>query len=87
MRRLGALRKEHPALATGDFAIVYHDDHSIAYERRVGADRLLIAANMGDKPLTLDLTDHWQPLDTDLPPDRSVTVPPIGACICKEVSA
>ena len=85
--RLGALRREHPALATGDFTVVYHDEHSIAYERRANGDALLIAANVGTDPLTLDLPELWQPLDTDLPPSRCVTVPPMGACIFKEVRA
>lgn len=89
VRRLGRLRAEHPALAMGDFIVVHHDAHSIAYERRWEGDRLLIAANRGDKPLTLSISGCWLPVDADISakPSRILTVYPQQACIYKEVRA
>jgi glycosidase len=89
VRRLGRLRAEHPALAMGDFTVVHHDAHSIAYERRWEGDRLLIAANRGDKPLTLSISGCWLPVDADISakPSRILTVYPQQACIYKEVRA
>ena len=86
VHRLGQWRRVHPALATGEFRVVYHDAHAIAYERCLEDDRLLIVANMGDKPLVLTLPDRWQRLDEDSP-IRTLTVEPIQACIFKEVRA
>ena len=89
VRRLGHLRAEHPALATGDFTVVYHDAHSIAYERHWKDDRLLVVANMGDAPLTLSPAGRWFPVDVDTSakPHRTLTIPPHKACIYKEVRA
>jgi alpha-glucosidase len=47
-RALLALRRAHPALATGDFALVDAEGDVLAYERRTGDERLVIALNLGD---------------------------------------
>jgi glycosidase len=58
-RRLLALRRCHPALAIGEFALLdgSHDTARdiLAYERRSGDQRLLIALNVGDAPQELPL--------------------------------
>ena len=46
-RHLLALRRAHPALAGGDFALLEAEGDVLAYERRSGEDRLLIALNLG----------------------------------------
>ena len=60
VRFLGNLRREHPALASGDFRILDHDAHAIVYERVLEDDRLVVAANMGNEPLVLPLSERWQ---------------------------
>jgi hypothetical protein len=89
VRQLGQLRIKHPALATGDFTILHHGAHSIAYERRCENDRLLVAANMSDEPLPLTIPGRWLPIDADTSAksSRSLTILPHQACIYKEVRA
>ena len=48
-RRLLALRKTHQPLTIGDFALVDADGDVLAFERRIGEARLLIALNLGDR--------------------------------------
>jgi alpha-glucosidase len=57
-RRLLALRRAHPALAIGDFTLEGGLDAApdvLAYERRYGDERLLIALNLGSSPQVLEL--------------------------------
>lgn len=49
-RELLALRRAQPALSRGDFAFVSADQDVLRYERRDGADRLLIALNLASGP-------------------------------------
>ncbi|MET0246692.1 MAG: alpha-amylase family glycosyl hydrolase [Sphingomonas sp.] len=56
-RRLLALRRDHAALAVGDFAIVPSDADVLCYERRHAGRRLLIALNLADAPRRLLLPD------------------------------
>ncbi len=54
-RQLGAIRRENPALATGDFEILDTTDHAILYRRRGAGQALLIAANGGEQPFSFPL--------------------------------
>ena len=76
-RCLLALRRAHCALTIGDIALVDADDEVLAYERRWGDDRLLIACNLGDATRGLDLPS-WahgaRPLVSTVPGDPA----PIG---------
>ena len=56
-RALGALRAEHRALRDGAFRFLAHTEHAFAYLREApeGDDRVLVAANMGDRPWSLSL--------------------------------
>ncbi len=58
-RRLLALRRGHPALSIGEIALLdgSHDTAGdiLAYERRAGEERLLIALNVGDRPQELSV--------------------------------
>ncbi|HLY55341.1 MAG TPA: alpha-amylase family glycosyl hydrolase [Stellaceae bacterium] len=58
-RRLLALRRAHDALSLGDFARVDAEGDVLAFERRAGGQRLLVALN---------LSGEWQHFD---PPDWS----------------
>jgi alpha-glucosidase len=58
-RSLLALRRAHPALAIGDLTLLLDaEDDVLAYERRSGADRLLVALNLGGSEQAL-LLPAW----------------------------
>lgn len=57
-RRLLALRRASPALHHGDFALVESEDGVLCYERRLGAERLLIALNLTDHRRALPQPPH-----------------------------
>ncbi|AXB79146.1 alpha-amylase family glycosyl hydrolase [Novosphingobium sp. P6W] len=54
-RKLLALRREYPALAIGDYLGVAVQDDVLAFERRHGKERLLIALNLGDHECPISL--------------------------------
>jgi alpha-glucosidase len=56
-RRLLATRRAHPALSIGGFALLAAEGNVLAYVRRHGADRLIVALNLGGRPLRLALPD------------------------------
>ena len=56
-RRLLAARRAHPALSIGDFALLDAEGDVLAYERRHGAERLIVALNLGGRPQRLQLPD------------------------------
>lgn len=55
-RALLALRHERPALALGDFAMVSAEGDVLAYERRFGDERVLVALNLGAEEQRFDLS-------------------------------
>jgi len=52
-----AARRAHPALSIGDFAVLDTQGDVLAYERRHGAERLIVALNLGGRPHRLELPD------------------------------
>jgi glycosidase len=54
-RSLLALRRAHPALAIGDFALVDSDDEVLAYRRTYGGEQFLIALNLGARSYAVPL--------------------------------
>ncbi len=56
-RRLTALRRAHPALCVGDVAVVKVDDDLLAFERRFGDERFVVALNLGGGPVETDLAE------------------------------
>jgi alpha-glucosidase len=56
-RRLLALRRDCPALSIGDFAMLNVEDEILVYERRHGAERLIVALNLGERLHRLQLPD------------------------------
>lgn len=54
-RQLLALRRAHPVLALGDFALLEAEGDVLAYERVLDGERLIIALNLGDVPHTFDV--------------------------------
>ncbi len=57
-RRLLAIRRTHSALSIGDFALLDAEGDVLAYERRHGAGRLIVALNLGGRSQSLQLP-HW----------------------------
>ncbi len=56
-RRLIAQRRAEPALAVGTYAPVRAGGDVLAYRRENGAQRFLVALNLGAEPRTLDLRE------------------------------
>jgi alpha-glucosidase len=56
-RRLLAARRAHLALSIGDVALLDSEGDVLAYERRHGAERLIVALNLGEWPHRLALPD------------------------------
>jgi alpha-glucosidase len=56
-RRLLAMRRTHRALSIGDFALLDAEGDVLAYQRRHGAERLLVALNLGGRSQCLQLPD------------------------------
>ncbi len=48
-RALGKLRREHPALADGEFRFIEHDATSFVFERVGLGERILVLANVGEE--------------------------------------
>ncbi len=79
-RQLTRLRREHPALKTGDFSIVWTGDRGLAFTRSNPGERLLVVVNGGDEP-----TDLVAPVTTDRATivwgEAQVTAEPLGVRI------
>jgi glycosidase len=64
-RRLLAVRRAHPALTIGEFALLGVEGDVLVYERRHDAERLIVALNLAGRPHRLrlpDLTTTCRPL-------------------------
>jgi glycosidase len=64
-RRLLAARRAHPALSIGEFALLAAEGDVLAYVRRHGAERIIVALNLGGQQLRLPLPDwanQYRPL-------------------------
>ena len=70
-RRLGALRKKHPALRDGDFRFLEVRPAAFLLERKKGTDRVLVAVNLQDTPASFALSS----------PRRMLTVKQISAAV------
>ena len=51
------LRRDCPALSIGDFVLLDVEDEILAYARRHGEERLIVALNLGVQPHRLQLPD------------------------------
>jgi glycosidase len=56
-RRLLAMRRTHPALSIGSFTLLDAEGDVLAYERRHGAERLIVALSLGTRTQHLQLPD------------------------------
>jgi alpha-glucosidase len=79
-RRLLAARRAHLALSIGGFALLDAEGDVLAYERRHGAERMIVALNLGGRSHRLELPDWaggYRPLlstidDAALAADRAL---------------
>ncbi len=65
VRFLGHLRRREPCLSVGDFRVLLHTEHAIAYERNLGDSHLIVAANRGEQPLILPLDGVYERVSMD----------------------
>jgi len=56
-----ALRRAHPALRTGDLTLIGEDEQVIAFERREGEERLLVAINLSSERVDWVRPGGWTP--------------------------
>jgi alpha-glucosidase len=56
-RQLLAVRRTQLALSIGDFALLVAKGDVLAYERRHGSERVIVALNLGQLPQRLELPD------------------------------
>lgn len=57
-KRLLALRKQHPALSTGEYVKLEQlNGAAIVYTKRCGSDEAVVVLQFGSEPLRLDLSD------------------------------
>ena len=75
-RVLGNLRHRHKALTDGSFAFLTHTKNAFAFERVEGADRLIVAANMGEEDFSLRFSGVWRDAFTGVSVSRGLYVPP-----------
>ena len=60
-QKLIALRKELPIIAEGSYRPVYEDSQQIyAFERQLGAEKLLVLNNFYPDPITIDILPEYQ---------------------------
>ena len=62
-RNLLSLRRRHAALTVGELTLVPGEDEVLQYERREGAERLLIALNFGARERRMQLPEGTQVFD------------------------
>lgn len=74
VRRLLALRRAHEALSVGTMTLLDGDGDVLAYERRAGGERLLVALNLGSVAATFPI-----PADAELGEVLLSTHPTHGA--------
>ena len=58
VKRCVALRKQHVALRTGDFKVVYAVDKTVVYFRQQGDEKLFVALNSGTQAATINVVTN-----------------------------
>ena len=87
VRFLSGLRRDNACFASGEFRVLYHGAHTIAYERRLGDGVFVVAANMGKEEWLCSLGGTWQILSPDGTGTvkAALTVPAGEAVVLREV--
>jgi len=82
-KRLGEIRRSHRAFEGGDFRILDHDKSFIAYERKKGDDRVIVAANRGGTKLW-DIAGRFRDELTGKVYENEILISPETAVILTE---
>ena len=82
--RLGKIRASHEAFAGGDFDFLAHNGSFIAYERKKGNDRVVVASSCGGTQI-LKLKGRWRDELTDAEFESEISVLPETTVILSEV--
>lgn len=83
-RMLGRFRASHPALRGGDFRFLTYDAGCFLYERRRGADRVLVAVNVADTPVSFDTPGEWLDLQNGGAVRNELLLPPMSAALLQK---
>jgi alpha-glucosidase len=84
-RRLIALRKAHPALRLGDLRLLDTQGSVLAFERRLGGERLICAFNLGHAPAPWTAPAGFAVIDSvNLDEAAPATLPALGGAILAE---
>jgi alpha-glucosidase len=62
-KRFTAWRKQHPALVTGDLALVQANESILAFERRGNGERILCFFNFSNRDVSQPVAGPWRPLE------------------------
>ena len=74
-RMLGRLRASRKCLHGGDFRFLFASDTAFLYERTAGTDRVLVAVNVGDAPVSIPLTGAFLDLLSNTPVRSGLLLP------------
>lgn len=80
-RLLGRFRSAHKALHGGDFRFLFATDTAFLYERALGNDRILVAVNVGDSPVSIPVSGAWLDLLSKAPVRETLLLPPMTAAL------
>ena len=84
-RLLGRFRAAHPALRGGDFRFLYVTDTAFLYERAGGDDRVLVAVNVGNAPVSVPVPDGtWIDLLSAAPVRDTLILPPVSGALLEK---
>ncbi len=84
---LGRLRQENRCFKDGDFRMLHHGTHTLAYERRYKNNIIVTAANMGTEPWTFASRRPYVSLTSDgkTPVRGNITIPAGEALLLQEI--
>ncbi len=86
-RKLGNIRAENKAFDGGDFNVLSHTKHAIAYTREKNDSKILVIANRGGAfTLELPCGDRYLDLVEQTTYEKKITVPANSALILKQMA-
>ena len=84
-RLLGRFRAAHPALRGGAFRFRFATDTAFLYERTAGTDRVPVAVNVGDLPVTIPIDGSWIDLLSGAPVTGELILAPMQCALLEAV--
>ena len=81
-RRLVELRKSHPALSRGEMRMLDTDSDVVAFERRLGAERLMCVFNLGHAEANWTAPEGWRLVESvNLGAGSAGVLPPLAGLV------